>query len=86
MILINWLKQIDVTKAVVLAIISIIGSWYDVRGQVALLKQEANIRWEKQDKKDQEQDQTTRDMREEVREGLRDIKQTIIQQGHNAKR
>lgn len=82
----NWIKNFDVTKAVILACVGIVSSWYDVRGQVSLLKQEANIRWEKQDKKDAEQDQAARDIKADLREGIEDIKRTIREQNRNAKR
>lgn len=83
--IINWIKDFNVTKAVILAILSIVGSWYDLRGDVSLLKQEAVIRWEKQDQKDAEQDAYAREQREELRDAIKDLKRTIIETNRNAR-
>lgn len=76
----NWLKNFDVTKAVVLALVGIVSSWYDVRGQVNLLKQEATIRWEKQDAKDKEQDEAVKSLKQDLKDGVSEIKEAIKDQ------
>lgn len=83
----DWFKSFDVAKAVLLAIVAILGSWYDLRGQVDMVKQEANLKWQVQDKLDARQDKAMDDLKVEIKDGIKDLKQTMrdLNQG-NARR
>lgn len=73
----DWIKTFDVSKAVLLAIVAILGSWYDLRSQVELVKQEANLKWQVQEKLDSRQDQALSDVRTEVKDGFKELKQVV---------
>lgn len=82
----DWLRAFDVSKAVILAIVAILGSWYDLRSQVELVKQEATLKWQIQDKLDGKQDKQLDEVKAEVRDGFRELKQVIRDQSQNARR
>ncbi len=73
----EWLATFDMAKAVLLAIVAVLASWYDLRGQVDLIKQESVFRWTAQEKIDNAQNAAIKEIRDEVRDGFKELKQVV---------
>lgn len=73
----DWIATFDAAKAVLLAIVAVLASWYDLRGQVDLIKQESSFRWQAQEKIDNAQNASIKEIRDEVRDGFKDLKQVV---------
>lgn len=73
----EWLATFDMAKAVLLAIVAVLASWYDLRNQVDLVKQESVLRWQAQEKVDNAQNAAIKEIRDEVRDGFKELKQVV---------
>jgi hypothetical protein len=73
----DWFKSFDIAKAVLLAIVAVVASWYDLRGQVEIIRQESVLRWSAQEKVDTNQNQAIRDIKDELKDGFKELKQVV---------
>lgn len=94
-ILLNWFKSFDAVKAVVLAIVVMVSSWYDLRAEVRDAKvtavaarqeltqviedhkHEDEITFEASRARDAIQDARSAELRADLREALKDLKDEI---------
>lgn len=81
----DWLGSFDIAKAVLLAIVAVVASWYDIRGQVELIRQEQLLRWSAQEKIDAGQNQAIREIRDELKDGFKELKQVVRDNAQDAR-
>ena len=81
---IEWLKNFDAIKAVVLAIVAIFTSWYDLKQEVQIskadtiqVKKDLDSRLASQDKVDSAQTQAIHDLHDEINRGFLDLRADI---------
>lgn len=82
----EWAATFDISKAVLLAIVAVVASWYDLRNQVEVIKQEAVLRWAAQDRVDSAQNLAIRDIRDELKDGFKELKQVVRDNSANGRR
>jgi hypothetical protein len=100
--LVDWVATLDLSKAVILAIVAVVASWYDLRSQVGqavvtqeatkqeillrmdAIKQESALRWATQGSIDSTQNDTIKSVREDVKDGFRDLKAVVRDQADHA--
>lgn len=73
----EWVQTFDISKAVLLAIVAVVASWYDLRNQVEIIRQESVLRWSAQEKVDASQNQAIRDIKDELRDGFKELKAVV---------
>lgn len=83
-IFLDWLRNFDAIKAVVLAIVAIFTSWYDLKQEVMVsksdtiqVKRDLEERLKAQDKVDAAQTLAIHDLHEEINRGFLDLRADI---------
>jgi len=95
---VDWIATLDLSKAVILSIVAVVASWYDLRSQVSTavitqettkqeillrmdaIKQESALRWATQGNIDASQNNSIKDVRDEVKDGFKELKEVIRDQ------
>jgi len=90
--ILGWIKNFDAIKAIMVAIVAILGSWYDLKTDVKLnqietqrVKSELAVRVETTAKLEMIQDQQLRDIKSDITAGFQDLRNELRQQrGYNS--
>lgn len=73
----EWAATFDISKAILLAIVAVVASWYDLRGQIELIRQEQTLKWASQEKVDATQNMSIKDIRDDLKDGFKDLKEVV---------
>ena len=73
----NWFTNFDIAKATIIAVLAILTSWYDLRGEVTTLKQVVAQDRATQERTDMRQDVQVDELRADIRQGFSDLRSDL---------